>query len=366
MRVLARLVFRTSPPAFCGAMVVFFGALLGLDRYADELGQLLLAVATWAVLLCACAHLSSERRAQVALVVVVATATEIVGSVVWGVYEYRLANLPPFVPPAHGLVYLTGLGLSECRAVRSHARGFAGAVLVLALAWTTAGLTILPRTDLAGLIGTVTFALFLLRGRAATIYAGVFLAVAALELYGTAIGTWRWEAIVPGLGLPQGNPPSGVASGYVLFDVIALALAPRALALARTVGLAGGPPRVRLESLDRACDRPVVVPAKEWTEKRREDAQEGTVGIDAPVEADVCAAVSASERPDAAARQVALRLRLDFRRRLEANDLRGRSQVIRQSPFEVLARDAADGRRPVGLHSEIDRLPPLRVGAPVG
>ena len=45
------------------------------------------------------------------------------------------------------------------------------------------------------------------------VYAGVFMVVVALELYGTAVGTWRWEAVVPGLGLSQGNPPSGVASG---------------------------------------------------------------------------------------------------------------------------------------------------------
>jgi hypothetical protein len=59
------------------------------------------------------------------------------------------------------------------------------------------------------------------------VYAGVFLAVAALEIYGTAIGTWTWEGAVPGLGIPQGNPPSGAASGYVVFDILALALATR-------------------------------------------------------------------------------------------------------------------------------------------
>jgi hypothetical protein len=55
----------------------------------------------------------------------------------------------------------------------------------------------------------------------------VFLVVAALEFYGTAIGTWRWADALPGLGIPDGNPPSGVASGYVWFDVMALLVAPR-------------------------------------------------------------------------------------------------------------------------------------------
>ena len=63
-------------------------------------------------------------------------------------------------------------------------------------------------------------------------HAGVFLVVAWLELYGTAIGTWEWAPIIPGTGVPQGNPPSGVASGYVWFDIVALAVAPALIRLA--------------------------------------------------------------------------------------------------------------------------------------
>jgi hypothetical protein len=79
----------------------------------------------------------------------------------------------------------------------------------------------------------VVLAIFLLRGRAPAIYAGVFAVVAALELYGTALGTWRWAEVAPGTSITQGNPPSGIASGYVFFDIAALALAPAALALTR-------------------------------------------------------------------------------------------------------------------------------------
>ncbi|HSP72950.1 MAG TPA: hypothetical protein VLN26_11310, partial [Gaiellaceae bacterium] len=78
----------------------------------------------------------------------------------------------------------------------------------------------------AGAIGVPLLLVFLWRSRNRAVYAGVFLVVAALELYGTAIGVWRWAPELPGLGIPDGNPPSGVASGYVWFDVMAMLVAP--------------------------------------------------------------------------------------------------------------------------------------------
>jgi len=72
-------------------------------------------------------------------------------------------------------------------------------------------------------MGCTFLVLVLLRTRR-PVYAGVFVVVALLEIYGTALGTWSWNGVVPGLGIPQGNPPSGAASGYVVFDVLALSL----------------------------------------------------------------------------------------------------------------------------------------------
>jgi hypothetical protein len=160
-----------------------------------------------------------------------ATLGEVTGSLVWGVYTYRLHNLPLFVPPAHGLVYLTGFSLAL--ALERHVRALVIAAAAVASTWGLLGLTLLPRRDVAGAIGVPLLLLFLWRGRNRAIYAGVFLVVASLELYGTALGTWRWARALPGLGIPDGNPPSGVASGYVWFDVMALVTAPAVLGLVR-------------------------------------------------------------------------------------------------------------------------------------
>jgi len=116
--------------------------------------------------------------------------------------------------------------------VASYDEADPGHPYAIAAAWGILGVTVLPRTDAAGALGVPLLLAFLWRSRARAAYAGVFLVVAALELYGTAIGTWRWAEQLPGLGIPDGNPPSGVASGYVWFDVMALLLAPRLLAAA--------------------------------------------------------------------------------------------------------------------------------------
>lgn len=203
------------------AIAASIAVLLLLDRHAGRGDQLLLGLATLVLLVLAALAFEPEARFQAGLVVLVASSAEVVGSLIWGLYTYRLENLPAFVPPGHGLVYLCGLALA--RGLRGHERALLGIALAGVVAWGVAGLTVLPEADFSGALGSAVLALVLVRSRN-PVYAGVALAVGALEVYGTALGTWTWAATVPGLGLSQGNPPSGVASGYVLFDVLALAV----------------------------------------------------------------------------------------------------------------------------------------------
>ncbi|HEY3069124.1 MAG TPA: hypothetical protein VGJ34_02320 [Gaiellaceae bacterium] len=219
------------PWLFSVFVVAFFLAVFRIDVEVGLGGQLLLGVATWVVLFAALRPLTPEGRLRALLVVAAATCMEVLGSIIWGVYTYRLHNLPLFVPPGHGLVYLTGLQLTQTRLVSHHHRAFLAAVAAVALGWGIAGLTVLPRTDASGALGMAVFLVFLLRGRARVLYGAVFLVVAVLELSGTAVGVWAWKGTVPGLELPSGNPPSGAASGYVLFDIVAIALTARLMPL---------------------------------------------------------------------------------------------------------------------------------------
>jgi hypothetical protein len=228
------------PRWYAAAGPAYLAALLAADTQVGLHGQVALGALTWLLLLAALRPLPPLARAQALAVVLFATAGEITGSLVWGVYTYRLHNLPAFIPPAHGIVYLSGIALASL----ARERIVVAAAAVGSIAWGIAGLAVLPRLDVAGALGVPLLCLFLWRSRSRAVYAGVFLVVAALELYGTSIGTWRWATEVPGLGIPQGNPPSGVASGYVWFDVMALLLAPALVASARIIWPARrwGPP----------------------------------------------------------------------------------------------------------------------------
>jgi hypothetical protein len=206
-------------------------SFLALDHYASHGEQLMLGVATWAILIASCASLGREDRTRVLLVVVVASTAEVLGSIVLGAYTYRLDNLPAFVPPGHGLVFLAGLRISQSGPVRRHPDAFLRGVIAIVAVWGAAGLVLLGRTDALGAITGAALIYVLLRGRASTLYAGVFLMVGFLEIYGTSIGAWHWAATAPDTPLPTGNPPSGIAGVYVLFDIAAIAVAPRLLGL---------------------------------------------------------------------------------------------------------------------------------------
>jgi hypothetical protein len=221
---MAATGFRTLavPRAYAIAWPAYGAGVLALDTHVGLGGERALGVLTWLVLICALWPLPALARAQALGVVAFATIGEVAGSIVWGVYHYRLHDLPLFVPPGHGLVYLAGLAVARIIGDRR----IVWAAVVGSVGWGLAGLALLPRPDVAGGLGVAVLGAGLWRSRARAAYAGVFFVVAALELYGTSIGAWHWARTLPGLGITAGNPPSGAASGYVGFDVMAMLVAP--------------------------------------------------------------------------------------------------------------------------------------------
>jgi hypothetical protein len=140
------------------------------------------------------------------------------------VYVYRLDNVPAFVPPGHGLVYLAALCLGRSAWARRHARVLVPGTLVACGLWAAWGLVLSPQQDVLGAFWFGCLLLFTWKGRSPLLYAGAFLVVSYLEILGTSLGTWTWGAVDPVLGVVTiGNPPSGIAGGYAWFDAAALA-----------------------------------------------------------------------------------------------------------------------------------------------
>lgn len=227
---------------------VVAGWVLGvliLDAAAGIWQQRTLGVLTWLLLLALLRREPRAVRLQVAVAVIFASWVEYTFAGQLGVYTYRLHNIPSFVPPGHGLVYLGALALGRSDLFRARSRLVLGAVLAAGGCWAVWGLLLAPRRDVLGALWFGCLMAFILRGRAPLVYAGAFLLTAYLEVLGTSLGSWTWGLRDPTGLLAIGNPPSGVAGGYCFFDAAALALAPR-LATLLSAATRGRPGRRRL------------------------------------------------------------------------------------------------------------------------
>ena len=207
-------------------VVAWVAVALGLDIGATLGQQRLIGLGTWLLLLTLLRREDRATRVQVAVVVAFATLVEYVFSGGLDVYVYRLHNIPAFVPPGHGLVYLAALGIGRSAWAKEHALVLTAATLVTCGAWAVWGLALSPQLDVLGAFWFGCLLVFSRWGRSRLVYAGAFLVVSYLEVVGTTLGTWRWSTHDPTGLIAIGNPPSGIAGGYAWFDAAALALTP--------------------------------------------------------------------------------------------------------------------------------------------
>jgi hypothetical protein len=224
---------RRELPAGAGlALMGWLSVVLWLDRAGGGGGLWLqrgLGLATWLVLLAALGRVSPAVRAQTVVVVAFATGVEYLFSPTLEVYTYRFSNVPAFVPPGHGLVYLSAFALGHAACLERHRRTAVGVVLAVGGAWAAYGVLVAERTDALGAFWFGCLAVFLLVGPSQAVYLGAFAAVGYLELLGTHLGTWEWGTRDPTGWVSIGNPPSGAAGGYGWFDLAGLLAAPALL-----------------------------------------------------------------------------------------------------------------------------------------
>ena len=218
--------WRVSPGLPVPVTLTWVPLVLLLDRGADVWFQRALGVGTWLLLLALLRRESPLVRAQVAVVVVFATAVEYTFSPLLEVYVYRLHNVPAFVPPGHGLVYLCALAIGRSAWVVARRRALMTSTVVIGGAYAAWGLFWSPQLDVLGAFWFLCLLGFLRWGRSQTLYVGAFAVVTYLELLGTWLGTWAWQTHDPTGLIAIGNPPSGAAGGYGWFDLAAVLAGP--------------------------------------------------------------------------------------------------------------------------------------------
>jgi len=200
---------------------------LVVDGSASIETQNLLGVIAWVFLLGLLVGENKEVRMQVVIAVAFATAGEHFASIYMEGYTYRFENVPHYVPPGHGMVYLTAVALARSGFFLMHARMLAAFVIVTGGLWSIWGISGIPEQgDQVGAFLFVIFVICLFKGRSPMVYLGAFFICTWLEIIGTAAGTWKWASIEPVFNWTQGNPPSGVAAWYCLVDAVAIGFAP--------------------------------------------------------------------------------------------------------------------------------------------
>lgn len=221
------------------ALLAYVPALLWADSRVTALPQqYVLGLITFAVLIGALRTSSWRERGVVALCLVLATGVEIFGSLIWGEYRYRFANVPLYVPAGHGMVCLFALRTARTPLMQRHGRAISLVILAVAGTWAIAGLSLIPwmlhgRKDTGGGLLFPIFAAFVLRSGRYRYFVGIFLATTWLELLGTGLGNWTWAVNAPVVRFGAGNPPSVIAGAYCVLDGAVLLVAAGAVWVAR-------------------------------------------------------------------------------------------------------------------------------------
>jgi hypothetical protein len=223
---------------FIAAFTFFCVAVCLLsDANANMVKQNALGVCGWVFLIGLLLGENREVRMQVVIAVIFATIGEHFASPFMGGYTYRFGNVPAYVPPGHGMVYLTAVALARSGLFLGYAREIATFVVLVCGAWSIWGISgLAAQGDSVGALLYCVFLVYLFKGRSPMVYLAAFFITTWLELIGTAVGTWKWAAIDPVLKLPQGNPPSGVAAWYCLVDAVAIGGAPLVFKLLKNAG----------------------------------------------------------------------------------------------------------------------------------
>ena len=198
---------------FAGLVICTFLFGLPVDQYGGLAGQIGVSIWCWCLMLRLVLSMAPRSRTPFFVCLVWATVGEIFLSLIWGVYAYRLGNIPLFVPPGHVLLFWLGLGMAP-RVTERFTQWVAGAVVVYA------GYALYSGWDTISVLLACIFLACWLHSGGRRLYSVMLLLALLLELYGTWLGNWVWRAEVPVIGMTSRNPPLLAGAFYCVLDIL--------------------------------------------------------------------------------------------------------------------------------------------------
>ena len=209
----------TLHPKLSLPMIAFVALTLIIGLFVDQhgglIGQLAVSAWTWVLFVYLLERADRQVRLPLMLCLTISTAGEILLSLVWGLYQYRLHNVPLFIPPGHVLLFILGL-----TAAPRVPRWLLAAAPALAAAYGVR--TLVTGVDTVSAVLAAIFVVCTILGSGRRLYVAMFVLALALELYGTWVGNWAWFGEVPWLPLTSANPPLCVGAFYSVLDLMVM------------------------------------------------------------------------------------------------------------------------------------------------
>ncbi|WP_199744230.1 hypothetical protein [Legionella sp. km772] len=145
---------------------------------------------------------------------------EIIGSQILGLYQYRLKNIPMYIPLGHALIYATMYYLGKAPWIWQNHKAIERCLAKFA--FVTAFMSLFILNDVAGFLCYLLFLCILHYHKKPLFYLFMFAMVYYIELLGTVFSTWSWYCVIgnhPHFP-PIAYTPSGMAGIYILIDLI--------------------------------------------------------------------------------------------------------------------------------------------------
>ncbi len=198
-------------------ILIIFLLIIGLliDQQIEYYGQIIINIVVWLFFLGLLKKADRIEQISLILCLLYATVGEIILSLVWGLYEYRLSNVPLFIPPGHALLFTLGILIAP-----KMPNWFIGIVPAITAPYII--FAFLSGLDTMGGILFLIFLICLIFGESKKLYATMFMLSLILEIYGTALGNWTWFQEVPLFGLTTTNPPVSAGAFYCLLDLLVI------------------------------------------------------------------------------------------------------------------------------------------------